>query len=185
MIRRRFMPCTHCNKPAHQELYKRHVIKIWPDDSAENPEEWENDTILLVSYHRRYGKNHGFETPEVATAHAEKNGMDVFVVYGYEHSGLALSLERTGQFADRWDSGTYGLLLVSKEQYTDTKKSAECFIETYNQYLGGEVYGFVVETPGGKEKDSCWGFYGMDSVIDEAKGQVDYYFKKKKKQEAV
>jgi hypothetical protein len=35
-------------------------------------------------------------------------------------------------------------------------------IETYQQWLDGDVYGFALETPEGEEVDSCWGFYGYD-----------------------
>lgn len=34
----------------------------------------------------------------------------------------------------------------------------------YNQYLTGEVYGYVLEVEG--EEDSCFGFYGDDPVTN-------------------
>ncbi len=33
-------------------------------------------------------------------------------------------------------------------------------VETYNQYLTGDVYGYVIEDVVGKHLDGCWGYYG-------------------------
>lgn len=35
-------------------------------------------------------------------------------------------------------------------------------VETFDQYLTGDVYGFVLETNDGDHIESCWGFYGDD-----------------------
>ncbi|SHF15500.1 hypothetical protein SAMN02745133_01946 [Desulforamulus putei DSM 12395] len=35
-------------------------------------------------------------------------------------------------------------------------------VETYSQWLEGDVYGFVLKDAEGNEIDSCWGFYGTD-----------------------
>jgi hypothetical protein len=39
-------------------------------------------------------------------------------------------------------------------------------VETYDQYLTGEVYGYVVEAED-MEQDSCWGFFGDISYVKE------------------
>jgi len=48
-------------------------------------------------------------------------------------------------------------------------------IETYDQYLRGDVYGFVIEDSEGEEVDSCWGYYGdyNDYLLSECKGTID------------
>ena len=43
---------------------------------------------------------------------------------------------------------------------SEAKKILEGEVETYNQYLTGDVYGFILEKPDGEHIDSCWGFYG-------------------------
>lgn len=110
-------------------------------------------------------------------------------VYMYEHGNIALS---TSSFSCPWDSGQVGYIYVSKEkvveEYGDwtaetvaqATKLLEGEVETYSQYLNGEVYGYVIEDGGGEETEegSCWGFYGMDYCIEEAKGMVDYLAKK-------
>ena len=60
-------------------------------------------------------------------------------------------------------------------------------VETYDQYLTGDVYGYKVyevsECDHGHEHknelDSCWGFYGEEDCMDEAKSIVQYYMKEK------
>jgi hypothetical protein len=41
-------------------------------------------------------------------------------------------------------------------------------VETWNQYLSGDVYGFIIEDGEGTDVDSCWGFYGLETVKQEA-----------------
>lgn len=42
-------------------------------------------------------------------------------------------------------------------------------IDEFNAYLQGEVYGFVITGEDGERLDSCWGFYGFDYCLEEAK----------------
>jgi hypothetical protein len=51
------------------------------------------------------------------------------------------------------------------------RKCAEGLVETWNQYLWGDVWGYVITDSDGEEVESgsCWGFYGLDACIEEAK----------------
>lgn len=89
-------------------------------------------------------------------------------LYLYDHSGITMS---TGPFSCPWDSGQVGFIYVSREnaakEWADTtEKQARNYlcgeVEVYDQYLRGEVYGFVIEDLCGEEFDSCWGFFGDD-----------------------
>jgi len=46
-------------------------------------------------------------------------------------------------------------------------------VESWNEYLGGDVYGCVKETYDKNKKqidqDSCWGFYGYKYALEELK----------------
>jgi hypothetical protein len=44
-------------------------------------------------------------------------------------------------------------------------------VETYSQFLSGEVYGYTIDGPSG-EYDSCWGFYDLDNCREEADGAL-------------
>lgn len=107
-------------------------------------------------------------------------------VYSYIHSGVTIS---TGSFGCPWDSGQSGVIYVSKEKVredygvkrispkllTNVLEILEGEIETFDQYLTGEVYGFQVE--GDVCDDSCWGYFGdegMKYMIDEAKSSIDH-----------
>ena len=41
-------------------------------------------------------------------------------------------------------------------------------VETYDQYLTGDVYGYVVENTEGNNVDSCWSCFGLDYTKSEA-----------------
>jgi hypothetical protein len=106
----------------------------------------------------------------------------VLPVYLYDHSGLAM---RVADFGDRWDSGQVGFIYCTREkalrewgngglvlskkrrQQAVTYLTGE--IETYHEYLSGQVYGYEIKRKGEGVIDSCWGFYGgVDYVKTEA-----------------
>lgn len=72
----------------------------------------------------------------------------------------------------------YGGKIVTqklKERVTEYLKGE---VETYDQYLTGDVYGykvFKVENGEEEELDSCWGFYGQEDCMLEGVGIVEYY----------
>jgi hypothetical protein len=101
----------------------------------------------------------------------------------------------TTGFSCQWDSGQVGFIFISKQKMLleyggkiVTKKLKDRVteylkneVETYDQFLTGDVYGyrvFKVENGEEEELDSCWGFYGEDECIDEGKGIMDYLLEK-------
>jgi hypothetical protein len=58
-------------------------------------------------------------------------------------------------------------------------------VETYDQYLTGDVYGyrvFKVETCSQgheheEELDSCWGYYGEEECMNEGVSVMEYHIK--------
>lgn len=115
-------------------------------------------------------------------------------LYLYDHSGLTMN---TTGFSCPWDSGPVGLIVVSKKAVRDEWKVKRISpklrerihdllkgeVEEYNQYLTGQVYGFVVEGPEEEDIHSCWGFFGdYDGyLMEEAKGNVDYWVEEQEK----
>ena len=116
----------------------------------------------------------------------------------YEHSGISIWLGgKSGHPDARWDCSTIGFAYV--EKCTAEKEGAlradksglynghkswqewayammEGEMETYNQYVTGEVFGYMVEGGDGYCEDSCWGFFGTDEIprmIEEAKAEID------------
>jgi len=109
----------------------------------------------------------------------------------YDHSGITIS---TRSFAGRahhasWDSGRVGFIFTTRKRMTEylgknrltakTRKRVEeileAEVEEYDQYLRGDVYGYIIEDNAGNQVDSCWGFYGYDIVKQEAASQIMWY----------
>lgn len=117
----------------------------------------------------------------------------VLPLYLYDHSGITM---RCSPFSCPWDSGYVGFIYVSmdraRQEWTGTddeirEKATECLtgeVETYAQYLEGDVWGYTIERvtldEDGDESDreeleSCWGFFGHSYCEDEARLIVNGY----------
>ena len=169
--------------------YKNHKIEILPDEHCENPIQTWDMLGEYYCWHRRYslGNSDRFNTPDEVIAYAKQTGSLLFNLYMYDHSGITLSISNSHYpFNDRWDAGQLGFVLVDREKALKefgkkrlTKKlkqkiykTIEGEVETYNQYLAGDVYGYVVRRDN-EPIDSCWGFYGQSDCLNEAKSIVD------------
>jgi len=100
-----------------------------------------------------------------------------FGLEAYIHSGVVLALSYEGNFPDRrWDVSQLGIVFVKRvgrRNYKTARKLAQGLIETWNDYLSENVYGFKIML-GEKEIDSCWGFYGdTEDMIKECKSTID------------
>jgi hypothetical protein len=174
--------------PVYEEAYQGHTIKIYHDPDAESPREW-SDLGTLICWHRRYrlGDSHQFDSPEAflrslagvsdqsdlsmvqLREQADRKAV-LLPVFLYDHSGLAMN---TIGFHCPWDSGQVGFVYVTLEAVREEfgvkrvtkalrEKAADILrgeIVSYDAYLGGRVYGYVIEQDG-EEIDACWGFVG-------------------------
>lgn len=137
-----------------------------------------------------------FDDREVTEEEMRDRFDDLYIslpVYAYQHGGISFS---TGPFGCPWDSGRLGLIFVSKArawkelgltgdgwspaQVERVHGYLKREVETYGQWVNGDVYGFTVESfqyefeiPGDdspvdiqdddldwQQEDGCWGFYG-------------------------
>lgn len=175
------------------------VLKIYYDRDCPSPREWDN-LGTMVCGHRRYrlgdekAKNTGLYSSWEKWRKGEL-GEDVIALplYLYDHSGLAMSTRGDiYPFNDPWDAGQVGWIYVTKEKVRReygvkriTKKVLdrvvsvlEAEVKEYNQWLQGDVYGFVLEDARGNELHSCWGFFGTDwkenGMIDQIPAEYRY-----------
>lgn len=133
-------------------------------------------------------------------------------LYLYDHSGITM---RTTPFGDPWDSGQVGVIYITYDaiakdlgltdvgnKWTPTPEQIAVYekilkgeVETYDQYIRGDVYGYSIyaadeeaqnvdedEDPPTEdddefwmddEEESCWGFFGEAYAIQEAKDAID------------
>ncbi len=166
--------------------YKGHTIDILYDEYPEGPDQWANEDCFLVYDHGDFGVEvKGFDPTEIWEHIQETkkwfyDGYYVFPVYAYIHSGITLSMGRSGYpFTCPWDTSMRGFALVKRMKgwtYTRTKAEvvAKSVVEEWDDYCTGQVFGYVVD----EGEDSCWGYIGdMGDCINDAKGIVDYMVK--------
>lgn len=170
------------------------TIQIEQDDYDDNPREWDNVGRFLL-FHRRYtlgDKDNPYKTEDFkgwdeleAQIIKDLKPVAMFRVGMIDHSGLHVYEGGGAHGCDPggWDSGTIGFALVTPEAAKrdfNVKKitpavKRKCLaalrseLATYDQYLSGDVWCYVVTGPSGDVLDSCGGFYGYDYCVEQAK----------------
>ena len=163
------------------------TVRIVNDEDCESPREWDN-LGKMVCWRRRYnlGDKHHFNAPEDFYAFLKETPCIVLPLYLYDHSGLTMN---TTGFSCPWDSGQVGYIYMSlkdvRKEYSVkrvSKKLREKIegylrneVATFDSYLTGDVYGYIIENEDGEELDSCYGFYGLEYVKKEAVNMVEYF----------
>lgn len=165
-------------------------VKIVQDEDASNPQEEHDKGLFLVASHRDFyvpepGEKRCRETFNEYVRDYERTHW-IFPIEAYIHSGVRLAMSHTGNFPDRqWDVSQVGAIFAAKSEWRLSKsarKAAEGYMEAWNQYLSGDVWGYIIgeETP---FEESCWGFYGLDYCEQEAKSIAEYVADKVKNEE--
>ena len=57
----------------------------------------------------------------------------------------------------------------------DVEAVAKSVVDEWNQYLSGDVWGYVIKDEEGEEVDSCWGFYGMEDCEEQARDSATWH----------
>lgn len=170
-----------------EELAKEVDPSVW-----DRLDYWENDGFRLL-------KGAPKECIREANARQEKiiddalngpHGLIMLPLWLYDHSGISMS---TGSFIGRaqhaeWDSGRVGFIYVTKDavrkefgwkkltkaRIRQIEKYLAGEVETYDQYLQGDVYEYAITDDEGNCLDSCGGFYGdEDYCLEEARRVAD------------
>ena len=162
--------------------YKGHNIDICYDEEPMSPDEWSNEDCFLVYDHSDfYVEKKGFDPQEIWDHIQETkkwfyDGYYVFPVYAYVHSGVTLSMAKSGYpFTCGWDTSMKGFALVKRTKgwtwtRNEAEKVAKSVVEEWDDYCTGQVYGYSIDD----YKESCWGYYGdTNYCIEDAKEAVD------------
>jgi len=158
----------------------RYRLKIVPEGDSSNPRTEFDNLGTMVCWHGRYTL--GDVQPKSRPGdYMESEGISdethvILPLYLYDHSGITIS---TSPFSCPWDSGRVGFIYAKRGAEDTTDERLERYlkgeVDTYDAYISGEVYGFVLEraVPFKKERGdgkvtegvdwdeecSCWGFY--------------------------
>lgn len=176
--------------------YRGMTIKVYADTNPECPRDWDN-LGTIYSNHRNYDFD-GHSIDKLLDEYGRFDAKYInenyiwLQVSAYEHSGITIWVgDYHNHFDAQWDCGTFGIIAVSKAKVRKefgwkliTKERRAKIVEyltnevkTLDQYLTGEVYGFVtVETDEDGDElevDSCWGYYDLEHLYEEAQSSID------------
>jgi len=134
----------------------------------------DDNLTKMVCFHNKYiiGDKHDYNRNDYSSwkelkADIMKNEDVVLIkpLYAYIHGGVTISTE---PFSCGWDSGQVGYIYVTRQQIEshgvdekEIERILNAEVNTYKQYLCGDVYGFMCYKDG-KVVDSCGGFYGRN-----------------------
>lgn len=177
--------------------YNGRMVEIVADEDPIDPINDDDGFAVFVCFHKRYNlgtKNHGYKSSdfsswdelESAIIKNEKPTV-ILPIYMYDHSGIAIS---TSPFSCPWDSGQIGFVYATpkmiKEWYgvksingaikARVKKDLESQVVTYDQYLGGDIYGLLLKDEDGNDlenEDASWGIYGLNEARKEAEAIIE------------
>ena len=167
----------------NQIKYNGYHINIYYDDDAGSPRKMFDNLGTLRRYRPEKEFDEHFDIDKVfdgRIGNFRGSFLKEYIalpVYLYEHSGTTVS---TSPFSCPWDSGFFGIIAVPldkvRREYgwknitVERRKRIEEYlqgeIKTLDDYYTGEVFGYCItpEDDDSNELDSCWGFYGTDSL---------------------
>lgn len=140
-----------------------------------------------AAWEDEYSRHYKGEMPQALIAILPKcKDIVAMKVRGYDHGGLTISVSGSYPFNDQFDSGMLGFAFIEKAVMLEvfpelfdkrkgmTKKVTDravaiitAEVETYNQYLTGDVWGWTVDD------ESVSGYYGMNAALEAAKEHID------------
>lgn len=188
--------------------YKGCKINIYQDENPLDPRE--NDNLgKMLCFHKRYSlgdktdlKSEQFSSWREIKEYLIKTEKAVVVLplFLLDHSGITMRVARDFSDCDpgSWDSGQVGFIYATKDdilkEYSCKKitvtikkkviKLLYAEIETYDDYLTGNVYGYVTEDEDEKQIESCFGYFGdyrKNGIIDDARFVIDKYVEEETK----
>lgn len=153
--------------------------RIVQDPDPQSPKEWDQ-LGTVVTWHRRFCLDEdgekAFGSPQDFLRAAKRGRWIYLPISLLDHSGQTIWVGSGPSSSDPggWDSGQVGFIYATRESIekigTPIRQVRSCLrseVETWDQWLKGDVYGYEVTGPDGDVVDSCWGFYGVESAREE------------------
>ena len=181
-----------------------YIIQIEQDEFPFDPREDDN-LGMMVCFHDKYnlGDKHEYRQYDFSSwneiesqIQKDTGGAVILPVRMYDHSGIGVTANplNFGRYPwnCQWDSGWVGFIYISKvdirEEYSiklvtqkviaKVKETLIAEVETYNQYLNGEVYAYCTKDKSGNVVDYCCGFYNLEYCKEQAISMAEHYAKK-------
>lgn len=133
---------------------------------------------------------------ELLKACGVKESDVVIPVFGYDHGGMTIRAGSYGNWPDiQWDAGQLGYIVCPVERIRYEfdvkrvsaklrKRVAEILVaevNTYDQFITGDVFWWETLDEDGERIDSCGGYYGAyddqerEYVMSEARASIDWH----------
>lgn len=162
-------------------------VLIEQDCDPQSPAEWDNVgeivyTSLRYTLGTRRVTHAQMDDIRRGITSYELIGMPVFA---YVHGSVMIHAAESNPFNCPWDSGQSGFVFctyeraiqefpgqVEKVVRREALRAMIAEVETFSQYLQGDVYGYRIMDRD-NEVESCWGLYGLDYAAKEAKAVAE------------
>jgi hypothetical protein len=155
---------------------ERFTLEVLPDEDAPNPYDDYDHLMKIVHWHQRgfFGISIRGKQREWLKEN-ERDDMLILPLFLYEHSGQRISLS---SFGDHWDSGQVGYCYCSKDDLEEfdgshrywRKRALQIIkeeVKELDDFLCGNVWGYVIKDRDGEIRESCWGFIGDEKECRE------------------
>lgn len=170
------------------------TLRIVYDQDPPNPRKDFDPFGTFIASHRRYNFGDVQVNGQAEIEEHLKSARVVLPVYLYDHSVQRVSTQSfigRAQHAE-WDSGQLGVIyatnaqirenfalrpnqLITKRVEQQARDLLTAEIEEYDQYISGQVYGYILEDAQGNVLDSCWGFFGLEYALEEGRASATAY----------
>ena len=155
-----------------QEYLLKLAEKVKPGTAAR----WQRWVDRYPRLYRLY-RHGGTRFTKIVRSVLDKRAIQL-PLFLYDHSGITMS---TSRFLCPWDSDSVGFIYVSIAKIKETygwatltaarREKIENYlrqeVQTYDDFLTGQVYGYEVEGWNGEDweqVDSCYGFYSYEDA---------------------
>jgi hypothetical protein len=182
------------------------TAKLYQNNHGDGPRKDYDNLGTMVCWHRRYDLGDRQPTADEKEA-LNRGGFKLLERYLriahhavvviklglLDHSGLHMYAGGGSNRCDPggWDSGTVGFIYATKAdlekfgiEFEQVAKQLVSEIETYDQYLTGDIYGYQIKGPDGQDGDSCWGFYGHEYALEQMTQALEAEIKSEREEAA-
>ena len=156
------------------------TVTLHEDEHAPNPFiDWDQLGTLQVAPSCRYHVTNAPSIADRAGIQAVLNNPDLIALEVYAYTKGGITVNTTG-FRCPWDSGTFGVISVSKKDAREAmgwsrisrtrveaiKDTLRSEIKTLDDCLNGNVWRFEVTLPNGNLYDDCGGYTGDEGKAE-------------------